>query len=79
MSRLPKGARVLGATARLAEAGLSGGARSRGRDGQRWRCHSCGEVLAIWAGCERHARDAHRPGCRFECVIEVREEGRLPS
>jgi hypothetical protein len=70
--KLPKGGRVVGATAVLVEGGVRGRARVRGRDGQRWRCHSCGEVLASCAACERHAREpesfgAH--GCWFDCVV----------
>jgi hypothetical protein len=66
--RLPRGARVLGGTARLAEAGVRAGPRRARRDGQRWRCHSCGEVLATWNACEDHT-SSHGIGARFDCLI----------
>src|SRR5262249_927975 len=29
---------------------------------------TCGLVLTTWAACERHCRDEHRPGGRFDCI-----------
>jgi hypothetical protein len=68
-AQLPKGGKAMGSTARLANAGIIAGPRaSAGR--QQWRCHSCGEVLDSWSACERHVRDQHRPGARFDVVLD---------
>jgi hypothetical protein len=69
-TRMPRGARALGGTARLAEPGIkSSGTRASSQSSwSSWRCHSCGLVLTSWAACERHCRDEHRPGCRFDCI-----------
>jgi hypothetical protein len=68
MTKLLKGARALGQTAKLAEAGISAGSRARAGQ-QRWQCHACGLVLTSWARCEAHTSE-HGIGCRFDCVIE---------
>lgn len=33
----------------------------------RWRCHTCGVVLASWAASERHADEHH--GARIEILL----------
>jgi hypothetical protein len=77
MPRLPKGARVLGGTAPSRRARLRWAHRTR---------QACGDAESValpfvWRGADElggvraACRVEHRPGCRFDCIVEAEESG----